>query len=143
MDSVPRSRVWLEPGESGFFVEAFDARSAAGVPLPFGAVRVGPFPAGVSEVEVVLGEELVITGAVRTAEGAGVAGAAVSARAVDPAGGTHREVRTDKNGEFRLGGLWAGLYEVGVAPLHGYRPGPPIRVACGSRGVYLAVDVAK
>src|SRR5437899_1883401 len=124
-DNIPRGSFALSGRKPGFFVPG-----ASGYNVPMATAEVGP---QARKVELKLMPEGVISGQVTSDDGEPLEGASVEALAVIFQQGRRElrpvngNVRTDEDGNFRLGGLSSGRYYVVV------KAGPAARRILGAQ----------
>jgi protocatechuate 3,4-dioxygenase beta subunit len=139
----------LRSVSSGALLEVWDACDASGAPAGLGGSIV-PVP---EDGVVHLGREHVVTGVVRDAAGAPVAGILVTATPVDPRvshpsprhgpheggwGGQGRAL-TARDGTFTIRGLGSARYAVVARPSHRFDGSPPVQTDAGG-SVALVVN---
>jgi Carboxypeptidase regulatory-like domain len=124
-DNIPKGNFALSARKPGFFVPG-----TAGYNVPMTTAEVGP---QARKVELKLMPEGVISGQVTSDDGEPLEGASVEALAVIFVQGrrelrpVNSNVRTDEDGNFRLGGLSSGRYYVAV------KAGPAARRILGAQ----------
>ncbi len=139
-----REEVELDGTEGDLRLEVSGAVSQTGVPLPLGAVQVGPLSPGIGSVTVRLPPERTISGRVLGPDGEGMAnlyvGAGPAEEFAEYLGGDGADTRTDREGRFRLGGLRDAVYELHVSGPPGIRMAiaPVVRAGREDVGVRMA-----
>ena len=119
-------------------LEVSDPRDDGGRPLPLAGARVDLELRQSGEVVVVLPPERAISGRVVGPDGRGAAGVLVFAER----DGAPRAVRTDEGGAFRIGGVAAGTYRVGLEVPPGLLGPPAADLPGGTQDVLLRLRAA-
>jgi Carboxypeptidase regulatory-like domain len=139
-----RGELHLDPEVAEFILFVHGARRPSSVPLPLGAARFGPYPAGKDRIQVALPEALVVTGHVLDSSGRGRAGVEVTGSMTtwpdsEP---NHRfpwYARTGADGSFRIPGLGAGMVMLEAEDREMVQPAPVV-VPAGEQDVVIRLD---